>query len=159
MKLLTRIALELLLLSLPALLVAQTPLGERLGGVTTQFTIITDSLVILNDSEQLLIKRGVRDFNRDINGAYGYGYESIHLEFLADQPIENPGGRVPRANQRLRVRFFDPDMREIARMRLKAEAVTAVASTGLRVIYSIDLRGIPLPLLELTKAIDLAWEE
>lgn len=160
MSILPRLSsIGLLLVAVPMLLIAQTTLGERLGGLTTQFTIITDSLVILNDGEQLLIKRGARAFNRSFEEAYGYGYESLHLEFIADQHIENPGGRVPHDNQRLRLRFFHPAMREIARMRLNAEEVTAVASTDLRVIYSIDLRGIPLPLLELTKAIDLVWEE
>lgn len=91
MKIVTGLLTGLLFLSV-ATLGAQTPLGERLGGATTQFTIITDSLVILNDREQLLIKPGVRDYERDINGAYGYGYESVHLEFVADQPIENPVG-------------------------------------------------------------------
>lgn len=58
---------------------------ENLGGVKTNFIITTDS-VEMTILEQVIIKRGVRNYKARIfdDGGYGYGYglQTFHLELI-----------------------------------------------------------------------------
>ncbi|MEM9820850.1 MAG: hypothetical protein AAF985_07250 [Bacteroidota bacterium] len=147
----------MLFLSLPFLLEGQS-LAEKIGGVATNFRIKSDSIV-LNDSQQLLIKRGVFDYGIDNSEvpeesygyAYGYGYQSYHLEFTSPHKIST----IVKSKKRRRsahyiISLTDGAGRVYQNIKIRPSEVKsffAVRGKDIIYAYSINLVDVPLIIL------------
>ncbi|MEL7220637.1 MAG: hypothetical protein AAGJ93_04910 [Bacteroidota bacterium] len=154
-------AFQIMILScLPFLLQAQS-ITESIGGVNTKFIIKSDS-VLLNDSQQLIIKRGAYDFSRELNApanttlnvGYGYGYESYHLEFTSQQEILTviqSQRKQARRDEYFLIQLLDQSGVSYRNIELNATEVESIS--GARSVrdklyaYSINLNQIPLVVL------------
>jgi hypothetical protein len=159
--------LPLLLYIFSASLSAQDrPISQQLGGVVTQYRI-TSGPHVLNDGQQLLIKRSNYLTGSDRAG----GYSEFHFEFAANQlPIgmsarqtanwprmilTNPRGR------RFMLTFFDREERVLHRTFFGHHRISVSSpqeDDGASYFFSIDLRNIPILLLDQTGRIDLQWQ-
>lgn len=129
------------------------PLTERLGGVTTAFTITTTDLE-LNSTEQVLIRRargyhGIRTVC-DGGAGYGYGFESVHLEFHSIYSIKTQVRRDIGRRKYYELTFLDQQNEVLAKIDLRPDAVRRFSSRQVPPLYtySIDLEGMPLILLD-----------
>lgn len=143
------------------LLVAQN-LKESLGGVQTNFKIVSDT-VDLNVSDQIIILKAEKKHQTDavFSYAWGYGYQSFHLEFITKESlkVETFKYKAGRDNEsKLELTFYDPDNNLIASASIPFDDVDVYnnpSTVGNASFYSIDLIDIPLVLLDKTAKIDL----
>lgn len=129
------------------------PLTERLGGITTAFTI-TSSDIVLNDTEQILIRRargyhGTRTVYEGGAG-YGYGFNSMHLEFHSVYSIRTQVRKEDGRRKFYEATFLDSDNEVLAKIAMSPDAVRRFSSKQVPPLftYSIDLEGVPLILLD-----------
>ena len=158
--------LPLLLYIFSASLSAQgLPISQQLGGVVTQYRI-TSGPHLLNDGQQLLIKRSNYLTGSDRAG----GYSEFHLEFATDLL---PIGMIMRnaANEQRMVltkptrtymlTFYDSQERVCHRTFIGRSRISVSSprdEEGATFFFSIDLRNIPILLLDQTARIDLQWQ-
>ncbi|MEL7375901.1 MAG: hypothetical protein AAFN65_03005 [Bacteroidota bacterium] len=131
-------------------------LVEAMGGLPVDYTLTTldEPLGVV---DQFLIKRaGVIDDDDE-----GMGYESWHLGIVFRNGIQRPEDRSDfqsQPNDNIRLIFYDINGQEIGRRYLHHQSVKAIfngRSSGLY-HYEIDLRNVPVSVLELAERIDLA---
>ena len=154
-------------------LLAQT-LSEKLGGVATDFVIISgeDTLDI---DKQIIIKRAKYKAKKDYNtyetyeggyGGYGYGfgygYQSFHLEFTSKQQVGKTnvfnGNRTPTwyctfhyydKNGKQTLEMFVPG--SMLKQGFNEQSVTSY-------IYSLNLVNVPILVLDNTSTIHIEWQ-
>ncbi|MEL6835583.1 MAG: hypothetical protein AAFP77_21455 [Bacteroidota bacterium] len=134
---------------------------QQLGGTPTQFTIMLDDqpLEMVN---QYIIKRAVSRHKSgsklDGGYGYGYGYESYHLEFsleLVRLDIDSRRNRSTSASYRLA--FLDENGNVLGFSTRTVKALLRFSNSDSERLncYNIDLKGIPLTILENCKTIKL----
>lgn len=154
-------------------LLAQT-LSEKLGGIATDFIIVSGNDT-LDIDKQLIIKRAKykaekdHSFHETYEGGYGgygyglgYGYQSLHLEFTSKVKINRTDIYNGNRNSTWYCTFhcYDKDGKQILEMfipagRLKQGFSNKSASSF---IYSLNLVGIPIVVLDNTATIHLEWQ-
>lgn len=151
-------------LCLPFFSSAQS-LTEKLGGVPTNFVITSDTNT-LEVISQMIIKRGeyYAEYRDDYEGssAYGYGYQSFHLEFMSRQPIYHKSvydGNIRWRDMKseLYVSFYDEADNLLLNAKMPPSFLKIVdENTGL-FSYSLNLVDYPIVLLDKTKRINI-WQ-
>jgi len=147
-------------------LFAQT-LSEKLGGVKTDFTIISGEDTLEVD-KQIIIKRGDFNTNHDYYGdddgayGYGYGYQSFHLEFTSKDKVAKVKLYKPKNNGQSYCTFhcYDKDGNQILEMFVPPTRLKEIknAKTTTSYIYSFNLIGIPIVILDKTTTIYIEWQ-
>lgn len=133
-------------------------LSESFGAQQTSFRITSDTLDLTPLTQQV-VKRGQANWGLgNSEAAYGYGYESLHLEFQTAKRILTQD----RFNQPYRKRWFlevellDPRGEQLARLELNTKNLREVWNEEqTRYTYLLDLKNIPLLLLDQTERINL----
>ena len=131
------------------------PLSEKLGGTDVQF-VITSHAEVLNDDHQLLIRRaaGYSKINFVWETSYGYGYEPFHLEFFSESKITTKQSRE-KSERGYWLTFFDKADLLIARIKLPSVQLHTTEIEGGKFIYALNLKDIPILLLDGAARIDL----
>ncbi len=162
MKKYTFITLAFLFLS-TSWLTAQSIL-EQAGGVITNFILSSDSIV-LPIEKQVLIRRAVSEhyFDRNLDGGmggFGYGYQSLHLEFISTRPLVLHK-RLGEKKELYLFKFFDDNQQLIAQIEFQPEQIKLhkYPAASPKYVYSINLKDIPIILLDQTKEINMAKYE
>ncbi len=130
-----------------------------IDGYKTNYIITSDPIVI-NSKSQVLIRRAESDFYSSSNGGYGYGYESLHLEFISKDSIVT----VERTKRSLYpfyvIQFYDAENNLLAQKYLKKSAIDILKNKENPIkSYSIELKDIPVPVLEITKKINIYFSQ
>jgi len=142
-----------LVLFTPTILNSQT-VSEKIGGISTNFIIKSDSIVLNND-RQILIRRGVKSYDKDLvmEIAYGYGFQTYHLEFISNNEIQhNKKQRTRIKNQQpYKIYLTNKDGLKFYNVELSNSDVNQVVGfRGNQKIYaySINLNNIPIILFD-----------
>jgi len=153
--LVAQLAIALFFLATPSFLFSQS-LMTRLGGAQTKFNITSDHATLLNNSSQYIVRRAVNEWETLGDGIGAYGHEAFHLEFLAtDDMIEYPV--ATKKDQKFLFRFFDESDELLTKIYFPLKHVTSLTLNHNRLIYSINLKSIPLVLLNETQRIDIVF--
>lgn len=132
-------------------------LTEKLGGITTDFEIISDTNT-LEVIDQVIIKRGLSDSKRNISltpegvYAYGYGLQTYRLEFITPNELVKIEGRYPDRYQ-YGLEFIDGNGYKLMEIRMTSENIISYLNEGNFNIYSVNLQNIPLIVLNKTRTI------
>lgn len=144
------------LIAFPFIIQGQS-ITEKMGGVITNFTIKSDTIII-NQDRQLLIKRGVYDYEsepRDLtewNYNYGYGYQSYHLEFTSTKKIQLPliQGRRKRGEKCYKLSLINNSGVSYQNIYLKWSDVRFIeGQKGSKKHYAYSINLCAVPLIEL----------
>lgn len=132
---------------------------EDLGGVKTNFIITTDS-VEMTILEQAIIKRGVRNYKARIfdDGGYGYGYglQTFHLELITKAEFVEKYRREKRSYQKYyTIKLFDKKDTLLLNKEIELSELKKFSNGDDLFIYSLDLRRIPIILLDKTTTINI----
>lgn len=158
----TTILLLLALATISFQSTAQT-LSEQLGGVKTTFIIVSDG-VDIQASNQVIIERAENETYANSMGdtgeGYAYGYQSFHLEFEAEELLQEKKFRykLRGPNPRMILEFYDAEGNLLTTLNLAYRDVTNTTneeglSTAL--FYSVDLKNVPISILDQTVKIDI----
>ncbi len=133
---------------------------EHFNGFKSDF-IITSKDSDLSPLDQVLVKRASLKLETAAEAAFGLGYEAIHLEFIASKKL---GTARRQADHRWIDKFyafklFGENNTMLAEIRLGRESVREYPLEEIEgyYAYSVELRYIPLVLLEKTKRIDITF--
>lgn len=160
-----RILSIIMLTCLPLLLIGQS-ISERAGGVTTNFIITSDS-ILLNDTQQILIKRGKYEYSTytsslsDSGYGYGYGYQSFHIEFTSNKEISTviqSKRRKSRRRVHFSLRFTDNSGRVYENVEINESEINSLIGTkdsDKAYYYSINLASVPLLVLNEVSEINI----
>lgn len=137
-------------------------LEDSLGGVKTDFCFFSDT-TNLNVTNQMIIQRAEKNLKGNAtNGiGMGYGYQSLHIEFIArEQIIEKEYKyRTGRNNKdKLELIFYGQDNAILASCITDYSVVDLMynsSSAKKQFFYSIDLIDIPIVLLNQTMKINM----
>ncbi len=156
--------LPFLLCAFSASLAQGLPISQRLGGVATQYRI-TSGPHLLNDGQQLLIKRSNYLAGSDKAG----GYSEFHLEFATDRlpmgmntrkTVNWPRIVIANPNRNFMLTFFDSQERVLHRTFISSDRLSLsspLEEEGATFFFSIDLRNIPILLFDQAARIDFQW--
>lgn len=144
-------------------------LSEKLGGVATQFSFSTKDSS-MNVEQQLIIKRSVTETLIEIDEdyysfAYGLGYEAYHLEFVSEKSIRYIMNTIVAKKRKHEfyylVEFYDSEKKLIAEKKLGLDRIkkTLFNEKKNQYTYSMNLKDIPIILLDQTKSIDIIQYE
>lgn len=154
----TRIALFVLFASLITLELSGQSLIEKLGGVKTDFIIssIENNLEI---EAQYILRKGTSETGRlqlADEGSYGYGYSPFYFEFMTKDNIQIRNKRG-RNQEYFSVEFYDAQDQILAQYRWDLESIDIVTTKQepSYKIYSLNLEGVPMLVLEKTRRINL----
>lgn len=133
--------------------------SEQLGGLTTDFSFSSGSKKLDIRSQFLIKSAGYHvDYLQHSNGSYelGGGYESLHLEFMTNTPLEHD--LIRRTNYTHRLEFYD--VNDILLTRVYFIESRAAVHTNLNnyespTFYSFDLVTIPVAILDFTHRINV----
>ena len=152
---------------LSGLTVNSQTLSEKLGGVKTNFTIVSDTIE-MDVISQIIIQRGVAshkyDYSCDENSSYGYGYgyanQNYFLEFYAKQAL-----RTRKIDRRSTIsghkkRYFqivitDANGNLLYQNGYFGSRVTYNFNNDNIYVYSVNLNNIPLVILDQATTIRL----
>lgn len=154
----SQVILIIMLIAISPNLHAQS-LIERLGGVKTDFQFTTDSLE-MPIIDQVIIKRGVSDYNYNDVGdsgyGYGYGLQTLHLEFITKSAIiERQRSDKRERNSLYEIKLMDKKGALLLIRKLKLRELLKVSNGDDLFTYSINLKKIPMVLLNKTKTINI----
>lgn len=132
---------------------------EGLGGVKTNFRFTMDSgeMPII---EQAILKRGVSDYNYNDTGdsgyGYGYGLQTFHLEFITKSAMNEKY----RSKNRMKRKFYEIKLLDetntlLLIIKMKLREVVKVSNGDDLFTYSINLKKIPMVLLDRAKIINI----
>ena len=137
-------------------------LSEKLGGISTNFTIVSGEDT-LNTESQIIIKRGKFDFEKNYTGddeggygyGYGYGYESFHFEFTSKEKIAKTKtyNKLISSVWYCTFHCYDKDGKQILEMFLPSSRLEN--GSGTSYVYSLNLIGIPIVILDNTVTIQI----
>lgn len=137
------------------------PISQQMGGIETEFTIISGD-VDLNRTKQLLIRRAIGHsyIKNMIDGGagWGYGYASLHLEFVSREAIQVQHFDEPgKKRAYYLVECFNRQGEIIAQIEMDTAAVREFSNRQLPPLlsYSIDLQAIPVVILDQTSVINI----
>ena len=154
-------------------LLAQS-LSEKLGGVSTDFIIVSgdDTLDI---DKQIIVKRAKYKAEKDYKthesyeggyGGYGYGmgygYQSFHLEFTSNTKIVSKtiynGNRRP--TYYCTFYCYDKNGQQILEKLVPATRLKQMfnSQSATSFVYSLNLVGIPIVVLDNTTTIKIEWQ-
>lgn len=124
--------------------------------VSTENSVFsTGSPILIKRSEGYYHSRSDRDVDFDFDTSssygydYGYGYTSWHLEFVGNRDISTSG-------KKYRLSFINSEGQNIGIIRVQKKEINVIA--GLMkppFFYSVDLKEVPILLLEQTARIDI----
>jgi len=132
-------------------------LFEKLGGIKTDFIIISDSTE-LNIISQGIIKNSFYDSNYSTseNQSYGYGYgvECYYLEFITDVIIKPIIRRSFLFNHEFYdIQCFDESGNCILKESIRVNQCKKASNNNNLYSYSINLHSIPIVIMDITKKI------
>ena len=135
---------------------------DVLGGVKTHFQLYCDT-TNLNPTNQIIIQRAERKSDGDASFglAWGYGYQSLHLEFVSDKNLAEKKFKFRAGrdnNDKLELTFYDSDNVVLATRLIDFSLVDLLynsLSDKSLFFYSIDLIDIPIVLLNKTVKMNL----
>jgi hypothetical protein len=130
---------------------------EKLGGVSTNFKILSDSAE-LNIIDQGIFQRGYKNTekysNVDYGYSYGYGMQTYRLEFITKGVIAKPTKDQKKC--RYAIIFLDVSGRSVLETTIGLNEITAFSTDDNLSVYSVNLYEIPLIILEKTRTINIA---
>ena len=133
--------------------------SEQLGGLTTDFSFSSGSKK-LDIRSQFLIKSAgyVVDHNLNSEGSYelGGGYESLHLEFMTNTPLEQD--LIRRTKYTHKLEFYDVNdilLTRVYFIQSRAAVHANVYNHSSPTFYSFDLVTIPVTILDFTHRINV----
>lgn len=132
---------------------------EEIGGVRTNFTIVSDTL-LLDTDEQFLIKRAVHEINieqfDDGTMHKSDGYEAFHLEFIVPQKVITKR-KVGRNREYFVLSFLTDGDQLLTEVELKDSDIKITDNWEGTTFsaYSINLQQIPLVILDRTLKVNL----
>lgn len=147
-------------------------LVEELGGVNTDFKIISDS-VEMDVLSQAIVWRGIRkmdthrsqwvdsDYEAAHSSAYGYGYglRALHLEFLTTSTISKEK-RIDRIGlDYLELKLFDKDQKLLLKTRMTLKSLKRTSNLADLTSYSLSLIDIPVIILDRAESINILLVE
>lgn len=144
-------------------------LTETLGGVETNFQIVSDS-VDLKATDQFIIQRAEKNTKYRSgmtgDGGYGYGYgcgyQSFHLEFIARETyVTKVIDHKDRDYNKIVLTFYDSDDIILASQTWNRSEIDILFHShpdNSRYFYSIDIKDVPMVLLAKTVKIDIIRE-
>ncbi|MEM1124123.1 MAG: hypothetical protein AAGJ18_27045 [Bacteroidota bacterium] len=134
-------------------------LVEKMGGISTDFAITSDS-VTFRIAAQCLIRRAI-SYHRETellidDYGYGFGYQAIHLEFISAQRISERKGKG-RKRVFYWLEFFDHQNQLVSALEIPFNHLRQIKNEVRPVsyTYSINLERIPFVLLANTTRINL----
>lgn len=134
-------------------------LVKNFGGVKTNFKINLNSEDI-SVIDQVIVQRGTREYNSYSfsEGAYGYGYglQSLYLEFITDTKIEMkdvPDRKVWRT--RYEIKLVDEQNSTLLILKVKFNKLRILSNGDDLFTYSLNLREFPLVLLDRTRKLSI----
>jgi len=129
---------------------------EKIGGISTSFIVKSDS-ILLNNTKQLLIKRGAYDHskytstgeNQSFGYGYGYGYESYHIEFTSSQKIHTAKFSKKRKRKKIyfKLSLIEDSGINYTNIKIRSSEVKLIMGkkgNEIYYTYSINLNCIPL---------------
>jgi hypothetical protein len=133
-------------------------ISEQLGAVKTNFSFSSDNNT-LNVKSQIIVKRGMynKDYDSRTKAAYGYGLQSLHLEFISHDKLKKiyqkgRWGELPTINFNLK--FINKNNEVIFEKKVEENTISENTYNNL-FIYSVNLYSIPVILLDDTERIDI----
>ena len=150
------------MIQLSAIVIHAQNLDEALGGVKTNFELISGT-IDLKPADQIIILRAERKSYSDASfgTGWGYGYQSLHLEFSITEKLTEEKFRFKtgRDNEdKIALTFYDSDNVILTNCQLNYSDVDLLynlESVRSQFFYSIDLINIPIVLLNKTAKINL----
>lgn len=153
-------------------------LSEKLGGVTTEFLFFTKDST-MNVQQQTIIKRSVAEQRigkgnsyNDVGicvGSYDFVYEVVsevfYLEFITKNPIRYIRNVFPAKRKKREVyylvQFYNNKMEMISEEKMAVDKIQKILNNGKdkKYTYSINLKDIPILLLDQTKTINVVYYE
>ena len=139
-------------------------LVEKVGGVETDFKIYNDTeeMPVI---AQVIIKRGYlkkhsivkTGFENSYGYAYAYGLETFRLEFITTMPLKVPEKIKFKKVKRkyYYIKLTDSDSNIIAIVKTDYDHVSSVTNNNGLYTYSVNLKNVPIILLDKSKRIDL----
>lgn len=138
-------------------------ISESYEAHPTSFRITSDTLD-LSPTVQQIVERGQTDrgiySGSESSYAYGMGYRSLHLEFQCAQTLVTQKRYDQRYRKReiIELQLFDQDGQQLARQELDLGYLRQVTDARKTLYtFSLDLKSIPLILLDQTEHINLVW--
>jgi len=134
---------------------------EHFSGKKVTFELTTVENVVLNDQYQYLVSRATKESAKDEffekGFGFGFGFQSIHLEFATTEEIKSDYDAYTK-KYNYRITFYDQNNNEIAKKELSSNLVKMISNTDYpkRFFYSIDLKDIPLLVLDSSAKIDIS---
>jgi hypothetical protein len=133
-------------------------ISESLGGIKTKFEIFSDT-IDLKVTDQIVILAAERRsyINADDQAGWGYGYQSVHFEFITKKKLmEIP--TVGKNKNKYKLTFSDQDNVILESILIPEYSVDMRINPNISnssVFYSIDLIDTPVLILDKTKKIDI----
>lgn len=148
---------------------AAQSLVEELGGVKTNFRIISDTTELPIQS-QAIVWRGVKkvdkkqtewvdsDYASAHSSAYGYGYglRALHLEFMTSSGISKVSRNESNDGIYFELKLFDKEQQLLFKSRMSRERMKLSSNKSDLKTFSLNLMDVPLILLEETDAVSIA---
>lgn len=143
-------------------------LSEQLGAVQTDFIITSDSVDLTVTSQQI-VKRAENETyinsSHDTGEGYGYGYETFHFEFVASENLQVKPfyGRLGQDRRnRIELKFYNSSNELLTSITLDYRTLNQYSNNDSgtsSTFYSIDIKDVPLVLLDETSTIDIVqWQ-
>lgn len=133
-------------------------ISESLGGIKTDYKIFSDT-IDLKVVDQLVVLAAERRsyISAGDQAGWGYGYRSIHLEFITKKELFELTTENKNRNK-YRLTFSDQDNVILLTINIPEYSVNKYINPFIpnnRIFYSIDLIDIPLLVLDNAKGINI----
>lgn len=133
-------------------------ISEKFGGTRTNFEVFSDT-IDLKVTDQIVVLAAERKsyISADGYAGWGYGYQSIHFEFITQTYLlEFPTSGKKKNTYKLT--FSDQDNVVLHTIFIPEYSVVKCSNPNIsnsRIFYSIDLINTPILILDKTKRIEI----
>lgn len=133
-------------------------ISEYFGGIKTKFEVFSDTIDLKVIDQIVVLAAEKRSYiSISDNAGWGYGYQSIHFEFITKKELFEISAAGKNKNK-YKLTFSDQDNLILQTIYIPEYSVDKCINTNIvngRVFYSIDLIYTPVLLLDKTKRIDI----
>lgn len=138
-------------------IISAQSISESLGGIKTNFKLFSVK-IDLEVTEQILVSAAERrTYISPMDAGWGYGYQSVHFEFITQKELKEILGEDKDKNK-YRLTFIDHENVILFAINLPEYSVKKYLNTDIvnsQVFYSIDFIDIPVLVLDKTKTINI----
>lgn len=133
-------------------------ISESLGGIKTNFKVFSDTIDLKVIDQIVVLATEKRTYiSPSENAGWGYGYQSVHLEFITKKELFEMPAEGKNKNK-YSIRFYDQDNIILLTINIPEYSVNKYINpfiTNSRIFYSIDFIDIPLLVLDKAKGINI----